>query len=62
MTGLPAEQARKLPRTPVLPAALIGRLAVDRRINSWIVSIENRALPFQYSPIKLQLSDVKRRL
>jgi GNAT superfamily N-acetyltransferase len=30
MTGLPAEQARKLPRTPVLPAALIGRLAVDR--------------------------------
>jgi GNAT superfamily N-acetyltransferase len=31
MTGLPAEQARKLPRYPVLPAALIGRLAVDRR-------------------------------
>jgi ribosomal protein S18 acetylase RimI-like enzyme len=31
MTGLPAEQARKLPRTSVLPAALIGRLAVDRR-------------------------------
>ena len=30
MTGLPAEQARKLPRYPVLPAALIGRLAVDR--------------------------------
>jgi ribosomal protein S18 acetylase RimI-like enzyme len=31
MTDLPAEQARKLPRYPVLPAALIGRLAVDRR-------------------------------
>lgn len=31
MTGLSAEQARKLPRYPVLPAALIGRLAVDRR-------------------------------
>jgi ribosomal protein S18 acetylase RimI-like enzyme len=31
MTGLAAEQARKLPRYPVLPAALIGRLAVDRR-------------------------------
>ena len=30
ITGLPAEQARKLPRTPVLPAALIGRLAIDR--------------------------------
>jgi ribosomal protein S18 acetylase RimI-like enzyme len=30
VTGLPAEQARKLPRYPVLPAALIGRLAVDR--------------------------------
>ena len=30
MTGLPAEEARKLPRYPVLPAALIGRLAVDR--------------------------------
>jgi GNAT superfamily N-acetyltransferase len=30
MTGLPAERLRKLPRTPVLPAALIGRLAVDR--------------------------------
>jgi GNAT superfamily N-acetyltransferase len=31
MTDLPAERLRKLPRTPVLPAALIGRLAVDRR-------------------------------
>jgi ribosomal protein S18 acetylase RimI-like enzyme len=31
MTDLPAEQARKLPRYPVLPAALIGRLAVDLR-------------------------------
>jgi ribosomal protein S18 acetylase RimI-like enzyme len=30
MTDLPAEQTRKLPRYPVLPAALIGRLAVDR--------------------------------
>jgi GNAT superfamily N-acetyltransferase len=30
MTDLPAERLRKLPRTPVLPAALIGRLAVDR--------------------------------
>lgn len=27
---LPDEQVRKLPRYPVLPAALIGRLAVDR--------------------------------
>jgi GNAT superfamily N-acetyltransferase len=31
MTDLPEAQARKLPRYPVLPAALIGRLAVDRR-------------------------------
>ncbi|HEV7602389.1 MAG TPA: GNAT family N-acetyltransferase [Bradyrhizobium sp.] len=30
MTDLSPEQARKLPRYPVLPAALIGRLAVDR--------------------------------
>jgi GNAT superfamily N-acetyltransferase len=30
MAGLSAEQARKLLRYPVLPAALIGRLAVDR--------------------------------
>jgi GNAT superfamily N-acetyltransferase len=30
-TDLPAERLRKLPRTPVLPAALIGRLAVDHR-------------------------------
>jgi GNAT superfamily N-acetyltransferase len=31
MTDLPEALARKLPRHPVLPAALIGRLAVDRR-------------------------------
>jgi GNAT superfamily N-acetyltransferase len=31
MTGLAAEQVRKLPRYPVLPAVLVGRLAVDRR-------------------------------
>ena len=31
MTDLPEALARKLPRYPVLPAALIGRLAVDRR-------------------------------
>ena len=31
MTGFPAERLRKLPRTPVLAAARIGRLAVDRR-------------------------------
>jgi GNAT superfamily N-acetyltransferase len=30
MTDLPEALARKLPRYPVLPAALIGRLAVDR--------------------------------
>jgi ribosomal protein S18 acetylase RimI-like enzyme len=30
MTDLAVEQTRKLPRYPVLPAALIGRLAVDR--------------------------------
>ena len=28
---LPADLARKLPRYPLLPAALMGRLAVDRR-------------------------------
>lgn len=28
---LPEEQAKRLPRYPVVPAALIGRLAVDRR-------------------------------
>lgn len=28
--GLPAETAHKLPRYPTLPAALIGRLAVDK--------------------------------
>jgi GNAT superfamily N-acetyltransferase len=31
LTELPAEQAKRLPRYPVVPAALIGRLAVDRR-------------------------------
>lgn len=31
MIDLPEALARKLPRYPVLPAALIGRLAVDRR-------------------------------
>jgi ribosomal protein S18 acetylase RimI-like enzyme len=31
MSGLAPEMAKKLPRYPVLPAALIGRLAVDRR-------------------------------
>lgn len=31
MLELPEADARRLPRYPVLPAALIGRLAVDRR-------------------------------
>jgi ribosomal protein S18 acetylase RimI-like enzyme len=31
LTDLPPEQAKRLPRYPVLPAALIGRLAVDHR-------------------------------
>jgi len=31
VSDLPADLVRKLPRYPVLPAALIGRLAVDRR-------------------------------
>lgn len=31
---IPPELSRKLPRYPVLPAALIGRLAVDRRFAS----------------------------
>jgi ribosomal protein S18 acetylase RimI-like enzyme len=31
VADLPEEQTRKLPRYPVLPAALIGRLAVDKR-------------------------------
>jgi GNAT superfamily N-acetyltransferase len=31
MLDLPEDMARKLPRYPVLPAALIGRLAVDHR-------------------------------
>jgi GNAT superfamily N-acetyltransferase len=31
LTDLPAEQAKRLPRYPVMPAALIGRFAVDRQ-------------------------------
>jgi ribosomal protein S18 acetylase RimI-like enzyme len=31
VADLPEERTRKLPRYPVLPAALIGRLAVDNR-------------------------------
>jgi len=31
LTELSAEQAQRLPRYPLLPAGLIGRLAVDRR-------------------------------
>ena len=31
VSDLPADLVRKLPRYPVLPAALIGRLAVDHR-------------------------------
>lgn len=31
MSDLPVMLAKKLPRYPVLPAALVGRLAVDRR-------------------------------
>ena len=31
LAELPADVARKLPRYPLLPAALMGRLAVDRR-------------------------------
>ena len=31
VADLPEQQTRKLPRYPVLPAALIGRLAVDHR-------------------------------
>ena len=31
LAGLPADVAKKLPRYPEVPAALIGRLAVDRR-------------------------------
>ena len=30
MTDIPAEDAKRLPRYPLLPAALIGRLAIDR--------------------------------
>jgi GNAT superfamily N-acetyltransferase len=31
VVDLPQEQSRRLPRYPVMPAALIGRLAVDRQ-------------------------------
>ncbi len=31
-SDLPADVARKLPRYPYVPAALIGRLAVDKRV------------------------------
>jgi ribosomal protein S18 acetylase RimI-like enzyme len=31
VTDLPSELTRRLPRYPTLPAALVGRLAVDRR-------------------------------
>lgn len=31
LVDLPADQAKRLPRYPVVPAALIGRLAVDRQ-------------------------------
>ena len=31
LTDLPAEDAKRLPRYPLLPAGLIGRLAVDTR-------------------------------
>lgn len=32
LSGLPSALARRLPRYPLLPAALIGRLAVDLRM------------------------------
>lgn len=31
MLDLPSETAKRLPRYPVVPAALIGRLAIDRQ-------------------------------
>jgi GNAT superfamily N-acetyltransferase len=31
LSELPAEVARRLPRYPLIPASLIGRLAIDRR-------------------------------
>jgi GNAT superfamily N-acetyltransferase len=34
LVDLPADLARKLPRYPLLPGALMGRLAVDRRRHS----------------------------
>ena len=33
LTELPAEQTRHLPRYPLVPAGLIGRLAVDQRFH-----------------------------
>jgi hypothetical protein len=32
LTDLPAEAAKKLPRYPIVPATLMGRLAVDHRM------------------------------
>jgi GNAT superfamily N-acetyltransferase len=32
-TDLPMQELKRLPRYPVLPAALVGRLAVDRRFH-----------------------------
>jgi GNAT superfamily N-acetyltransferase len=32
LSELPAEAARRLPRYPLVPATLLGRLAVDRRL------------------------------
>jgi GNAT superfamily N-acetyltransferase len=34
VTDLPSDLARRLPRYPSLPAALVGRLAVDRQFHS----------------------------
>jgi ribosomal protein S18 acetylase RimI-like enzyme len=34
LTELPAEQTKRLPRYPSVPAGLIGRLAVDQRFRS----------------------------
>lgn len=33
LSDLPADSARKLPRYPLIPATLLGRLAVDRRFH-----------------------------
>jgi ribosomal protein S18 acetylase RimI-like enzyme len=35
MLDLPTETAKRLPRYPVVPAALIGRLAIDRRYRGY---------------------------